>query len=31
MSEHTLAIIKPDAVKKHVIGNIIGHYEYERL
>lgn len=27
MSELTLAIIKPDAVKKHVIGDIIGHYE----
>lgn len=27
MSELTLAIIKPDAVKKHVIGDIISHYE----
>jgi nucleoside-diphosphate kinase len=27
MSERTLAIIKPDAVKKHVIGDIIAHYE----
>ena len=27
MSERTLAIIKPDAVKKNVIGDIIGHYE----
>jgi nucleoside-diphosphate kinase len=27
MSERTLAIIKPDAVKKHVIGDIIGRYE----
>lgn len=27
MSERTLAIIKPDAVKKQVIGEIIGRYE----
>ncbi len=27
MSERTLAIIKPDAVKKHAIGDIIGRYE----
>lgn len=27
MVERTLAIIKPDAVKKHVIGDIIGRYE----
>lgn len=27
MSERTLAIIKPDAVKKGVIGDIIGRYE----
>jgi nucleoside-diphosphate kinase len=27
MSERTLAIIKPDAVKKHVIGDIISRYE----
>lgn len=27
MSERTLAIIKPDAVKKRVIGDIIGRYE----
>ena len=27
MSERTLAIIKPDAVKKNVIGDIIGRYE----
>lgn len=27
MSERTLAIIKPDAVKKQVIGDIIGRYE----
>ncbi|MGE3152422.1 MAG: nucleoside-diphosphate kinase [Nitrospiraceae bacterium] len=27
MSERTLAIIKPDAVKKNAIGDIIGHYE----
>ena len=27
MTERTLAIIKPDAVKKQVIGDIIGHYE----
>ena len=27
MSERTLAIIKPDAVKKHVIGDIINRYE----
>ena len=31
MSEHTLAIIKPDAVKKHVIGDIISHYEKAEL
>lgn len=27
MSERTLAIIKPDAVKKQAIGDIIGRYE----
>ncbi|MEX5213626.1 MAG: nucleoside-diphosphate kinase [Nitrospiraceae bacterium] len=27
MSERTLAIIKPDAVKKNAIGDIIAHYE----
>ena len=27
MSERTLAIIKPDAVKKHAIGDIINRYE----
>jgi len=27
MTERTLAIIKPDAVKKNAIGDIIGHYE----
>ncbi|GJL54202.1 MAG: nucleoside diphosphate kinase [Nitrospirales bacterium] len=27
MKERTLAIIKPDAVKKHVIGDIIRRYE----
>ncbi|HEY6085134.1 MAG TPA: nucleoside-diphosphate kinase [Nitrospira sp.] len=27
MSERTLAIIKPDAVKKHAIGDIIHRYE----
>jgi nucleoside-diphosphate kinase len=27
MSERTLAIIKPDAVKRHVIGDVIGRYE----
>lgn len=27
MSERTLAIIKPDAVRKNVIGDIIGRYE----
>ncbi len=27
MSERTLAIIKPDAVKKHAIGDIIRRYE----
>jgi len=27
MSERTLAIVKPDAVKKHVIGDIINRYE----
>ena len=27
MSERTLAIIKPDAVKKNVIGDVIGRYE----
>ena len=27
MTERTLGIIKPDAVKKNVIGNVIGRYE----
>jgi nucleoside-diphosphate kinase len=27
MSERTLAIIKPDAVKKHAVGDIINQYE----
>jgi nucleoside-diphosphate kinase len=27
MSERTLAIIKPDAVKKHAVGDIINRYE----
>jgi nucleoside-diphosphate kinase len=27
MSERTLAIIKPDAVKKHVMGDILSRYE----
>ncbi|HET9844117.1 MAG TPA: nucleoside-diphosphate kinase [Nitrospira sp.] len=27
MSERTLAIIKPDAVNKHVIGDIVSRYE----
>jgi nucleoside-diphosphate kinase len=27
MIERTLAIVKPDAIKKHVIGDIIGRYE----
>ena len=27
MTEHTLAIIKPDAVKKEAIGDIIHRYE----
>jgi nucleoside diphosphate kinase len=27
MSERTLAIIKPDAVKKHAIGDIIARYD----
>ncbi|MDH5669168.1 MAG: nucleoside-diphosphate kinase [Nitrospira sp.] len=31
MSERTLAIIKPDAVKKHVIGDIISRYEQAGL
>lgn len=31
MSERTLAIIKPDAVKKHVIGDIISQYEHAGL
>lgn len=31
MSERTLAIIKPDAVKKHVIGDIIRRYEQAGL
>jgi nucleoside-diphosphate kinase len=31
MSERTLAIIKPDAVKKYVIGDIISHYEQAGL
>ncbi len=31
MSERTLAIIKPDAVKKNVIGDIISRYEQAEL
>ena len=31
MSERTLAIVKPDAVKKNVIGDIIGRYEQAGL
>ncbi|BFU97142.1 MAG: multifunctional nucleoside diphosphate kinase and apyrimidinic endonuclease and 3'-phosphodiesterase [Nitrospira sp.] len=31
MSERTLAIIKPDAIKKHVIGDIISQYEQAGL
>ena len=31
MSERTLAIIKPDAVKKHAIGDIIARYEQAGL
>lgn len=31
MSERTLAIIKPDAVKKQAIGDIIGRYEQAGL
>lgn len=31
MSERTLAIIKPDAVKKNVIGDIIHRYEQAGL
>lgn len=31
MSERTLAIIKPDAVKKHAIGDIINRYEQAGL
>ena len=31
MSERTLAIIKPDAVKKHAIGDIINRYEMAGL
>jgi len=31
MSEKTLAIIKPDAVKKGVIGKIIGRIEDEKF
>jgi nucleoside-diphosphate kinase len=31
MSETTLSIIKPDAVKKNVIGKIIGRFEEEGL
>jgi len=31
MSERTLAIIKPDAVKKNVIGDIISQYEQAGL
>ena len=27
MSERTLAIIKPDAVQKNIIGEVIGRYE----
>ena len=30
MSERTLAIIKPDAVEKHAIGDIIVRYEQSR-
>ena len=31
MSERTLAIIKPDAVKKHAIGDVINRYEHAGL
>ena len=31
MSERTLAIVKPDAVKKNVIGDILSRYEKEGL
>ena len=31
MSERTLAIIKPDAVKKHAIGDVINRYEQAGL
>ncbi len=31
MSERTLAIIKPDAVKKHAVGDIISRYEKSGL
>lgn len=31
MSERTLAIIKPDAVKKHAIGDVIHRYEQAGL
>lgn len=31
MSERTLAIIKPDAVKKHAVGDIINRYEQAGL
>ena len=31
MSERTLAIIKPDAVKKQAVGDIIGRYEQAGL
>ena len=31
MSERTLAIIKPDAVQKHVIGDIIRRYEEAKI
>jgi nucleoside-diphosphate kinase len=31
MSERTLAIIKPDAVKKNVMGDILGRYEQAGL
>ncbi|MDR4502944.1 MAG: nucleoside-diphosphate kinase [Nitrospirales bacterium] len=31
MSERTLAIIKPDAVQKHAIGDIIRRYEEAKL
>jgi nucleoside-diphosphate kinase len=31
MSERTLAIIKPDAVKKHVMGDILSRYEQAGL